>query len=85
MTEFVPGYEASQWWAIGLRKSTRPEIIERLNREITAILAEPGMRGRLADLGGTGFSGSLADLEKFLIEDTAKWAKVVKLSGAKPG
>ena len=85
VTDFVPGYEASQWWAIGLRKSTHPEIIERLNREITAILAEPGVQGRLADLGGTGFSGSVADLEKFLIEDTAKWAKVVKLSGAKPG
>ena len=85
VTDFVPGYEASQWWAIGLRKSTRPEIIERLNRDITAILAEPCVQGRLADLGGRGFSGSAADLEKFLIEDTAKWSKVVKLSGARPG
>jgi tripartite-type tricarboxylate transporter receptor subunit TctC len=85
ITDFLPGYEASQWWAIGLRKSTPPEIINRLNKEITAALAEPDVRARLADLGGTGFSGSVADLEKFLIEDTAKWAKVVKLSGAKPG
>ena len=85
VTDFLPGFEASQWWAIGLRKSTRPEIIERLNKEITAILTEPSVQGRLADLGGTGFSGSVADLEKFLIEDIAKWAKVVKLSGAKPG
>ena len=84
VTDFLPGFEVSQWWAIGC-KSTLPEIIERLNREITAILAEPGVQGRLADLGGTGFSGSVADLEKFLIEDTAKWAKVVKLSAAEPG
>ena len=83
--EFVPGYEASQWWAIGLRKRTPTEIIERLNREINAILGDPIVQARLADLGGTVFSGSPAELEKFVADDTAKWAKVVKMSGAKPG
>jgi tripartite-type tricarboxylate transporter receptor subunit TctC len=82
--DFVPGYEASQWWAIGLRKSTPAEIIEKLSKEINAILADPKMQDRLADLGSTMFAGSSADLEKFLADDTVKWAKVVKLSGAKP-
>jgi tripartite-type tricarboxylate transporter receptor subunit TctC len=86
--DFVPGYEASQWWAIGLRKSTPAEIIERLNREINAVLGDPIVQARLADLGGTVFSGAPAELEKFVADDTAKWAKwakVVKMSGAKPG
>src|SRR5262249_18910233 len=83
--DFVPRYEATQWYAIGLRKSTPAEIIERLNKEINAILADPKMKGRLADLGTTMFAGSSADFEKFVAEDTARWAQVVKFSGAKPG
>ena len=82
--DFVPGYEANQWWAIGLRKSTPFEIIEKLNKEINAILADPQMKGRLADLGSAMSAGSSADLGSFLAEDTAKWARVVKFSGAKP-
>ena len=85
MGDFVPGYEASQWWAIGLRKSTPAEIIERLNREINAVLGDPIVQARLADLGGTVFSGAPAELEKFVADDTAKWAKVVKMSGANQG
>jgi tripartite-type tricarboxylate transporter receptor subunit TctC len=81
--EFVPGYEASQWFAVGLRKSTPAEIVDKLNNEINVILADPHMRARLADLGTTVLAGSAADFGKFLVEETEKWAKVVKLSGAK--
>jgi tripartite-type tricarboxylate transporter receptor subunit TctC len=83
VNEFVPGYEASQWFAVGLRKSTPAEIVDRLNNEINTILADPDMRARLADLGTTVLAGSAADFGKFLAEETEKWAKVVKLSGAK--
>jgi len=81
--EFVPGFEASQWFAVGLRKSTQAEIVDRLNKEINAILADPDMRARLADLGTTVFPGSSADFGKFIAEETEKWAKVLKISGAK--
>jgi tripartite-type tricarboxylate transporter receptor subunit TctC len=83
VAEFVPGYEASQWFAVGLRKTTAAEIVDRLNNEINAILADPDMRARLADLGTTVLAGSAADFGKFIAEETEKWAKVVKLSGAK--
>jgi tripartite-type tricarboxylate transporter receptor subunit TctC len=83
VAEFVPGYEASQWFAVGLRKTAPAEIVDRLNKEINAILADRDMRARLADLGTTVLAGSAADFDKFLAEETEKWAKVVKLSGAK--
>jgi tripartite-type tricarboxylate transporter receptor subunit TctC len=81
--DFVPGYEASQWWAIGLRKSTPPEIIDKLNSEINAILADSQVTARLADLGSAMFAGSPADFEKFVANETEKWGKAVKFSGAK--
>jgi tripartite-type tricarboxylate transporter receptor subunit TctC len=81
--EFVPGFEASQWFAVGLRKNTPAEIVDRLNNEINAILADPDMRARLADLGTTVLAGSAADFGRFIAEETEKWAKVVKISGAK--
>jgi tripartite-type tricarboxylate transporter receptor subunit TctC len=84
VAEFVPGYEASQWFAAGLRKSTAPEIVDTLNKEISAALADPKMRARLVDLGTTVFPGSSADIGKFVAEETDKWGKVVKFSGAKP-
>jgi tripartite-type tricarboxylate transporter receptor subunit TctC len=84
VSEFVPGYEASQWFAAGLRKSTEPEIIAKLNTEISAILADPKMKARLDDLGTTVLPGSTADFAKFVAEETEKLGKVVKLSGAKP-
>jgi tripartite-type tricarboxylate transporter receptor subunit TctC len=83
-SDFVPGYEAGQWWGVGVRKSTPVEIIDRLNNEINAILAETQIKARLADLGSEAFAGSAADLEKFVIADTEKWGKAVKSSGAKP-
>jgi tripartite-type tricarboxylate transporter receptor subunit TctC len=82
--DFLPGYEASQWWAIGLRKSAPAEIIEKLNKEINAILADSKLQARLAELGSTVSAGLPADFQKFVADDTEKWAKVVKLSGAKP-
>ena len=82
--DFVPGYEASQWFAAALRKSTHAEIIDKLNQEIGVALADPKMRARLADLGTTVFPGSVADLGRFVAEETDKWGKVVKFSGAKP-
>jgi tripartite-type tricarboxylate transporter receptor subunit TctC len=84
IAEFVPGYEASQWYGIGAPRNTPAEVIERLNRETNAALADPKMKARLAELGASVLSGSPADFGKLIVEETAKWAKVVKLSGAKP-
>jgi tripartite-type tricarboxylate transporter receptor subunit TctC len=82
--EFVPDYAASQWFAIGLRKNTPAEIISRLHNEVSAVLTDAKIQARLADLGTTVFHGSLADLGMFMVEETDKWAKVVRFSGAKP-
>jgi tripartite-type tricarboxylate transporter receptor subunit TctC len=82
--EFVPGYEASQWYGIGAPKGTPADVIERLNRETNAVLADPKMQARLAELGASVLSGSPADFGKLIVDETAKWAKVVKISGAKP-
>jgi tripartite-type tricarboxylate transporter receptor subunit TctC len=82
--EFVPGYEASTWYGVGAPKNTSSEIVEKLNREINAGLADPKLKARLADLGGTTLPGSPADFGKLIADETEKWAKVVKFSGAKP-
>jgi len=82
--EFVPGYEASQWYGIGAPRNTPAEVIERLNRETNAVLADPKMKARLAELGASVLSGTPADFGKLIVDETAKWAKVVKISGAKP-
>jgi len=83
VADFVPGYEASQWFAVGLRTSTPSEIIEQLNKESNAALTDTKMKARLADLGTAAFPGSPAELAKFVVEETDKWGKVVKQSGAK--
>jgi tripartite-type tricarboxylate transporter receptor subunit TctC len=82
--EFVPGYEAIGWQGIGAPRNTPAEIIDTLNKEINAALADPNMKARLADLGGTALAGSPADFGKLIAEETEKWGKVVKFSGAKP-
>jgi tripartite-type tricarboxylate transporter receptor subunit TctC len=82
--DFVPGYEASAWLGVGAPRNTPVDIVDKLNREINAGLADPKMKARLADLGGTVLAGSPADLGKLIADETEKWAKVVKLSGAKP-
>jgi tripartite-type tricarboxylate transporter receptor subunit TctC len=81
--DFVPGYEASTWYGVGAPKNTPAEIIERLNKEINAGLADPKLKARLADLGGMMLTGSAAEFGAFIVEETEKWAKVVKFSGAK--
>ena len=82
--EFLPGYEASNWYGVGVPKNTPAEIIDKLNKEINAGLADPKIKARLADLGGTVLPGSPADFGKLIADETEKWAKVVKFSGAKP-
>jgi tripartite-type tricarboxylate transporter receptor subunit TctC len=84
MADFVPGYEASAWFGVGVPKGTPREIIEFLNKEVAAAVADPKMMARLADLGGMSISGSPADFGKIVADETEKWAKVVKFSGAKP-
>ncbi len=81
--EFVPGYEASPWWGVGAPKNTSVEIVDKLNKEINAGLADPNIKARLAELGGTALAGSPADFGKLIADETEKWAKVVKFSGAK--
>jgi tripartite-type tricarboxylate transporter receptor subunit TctC len=83
LSDFVPGYEASSWFGVAAPKSTPSEIIDTLNREINAVLAGPEMKSRLAELGGIVFAGSPADFSKFIADETQKWAKVIKSSGAK--
>ena len=82
--DFVPGYEASAWYGVGAPKNTPAEIIDKLNKEINAGLADPKMKARLADLGGTVLAGSPADFGKLIADETEKWGKVVKFAGIKP-
>ena len=82
--DFVSGFEASQWVGLCAPKNTPPEIIGKLNTEINTGLADPRLKARFADLGGTVLPGSPADFGKLIADDTEKWGKVVKLSGAKP-
>jgi tripartite-type tricarboxylate transporter receptor subunit TctC len=83
VAEFVPGYEASGWFGVGAPRNTPVEIIDKLNKEIDAGVADPKMKARLTDLGGIALTGSPADFGKLIVEETEKWGKVVKLSGAK--
>ena len=82
--ESVAGYEASAWWGIGAPRNTPVEIIEKLNTEINAALADPKIKAQLADLGSTTLGGSPADFDKLMANDVEKWAKVVKFAGIKP-
>jgi tripartite-type tricarboxylate transporter receptor subunit TctC len=85
VADFVPGYEASGIYGIGVPKDTPTDIIDKLNREINAAVSDPKIKARLADLGGRILSGTSADFAKVLAEEVEKWGKVVKFSGAKPG
>jgi tripartite-type tricarboxylate transporter receptor subunit TctC len=84
VAEFVPGYEASSWFGIGAPKNTPAEIIERLNKEISAALADPTIKGRITDLGSTVLSGSPAAFGKFIADETEKWGKVIRAANIKP-
>jgi len=82
--DFVPGYETSQWYGMCAPGKTPVEIIDKLNREINAAIADPGMKARLAALGGEPLLGSPAEFGRLIAEETEKWAKVVRAAGIKP-
>jgi tripartite-type tricarboxylate transporter receptor subunit TctC len=81
--DFVRGYEARNWYGVGAPKATPAEIVEKLNKEISAGLADPKIEARLADLGGIALTGSPSDFSKLIAEETEKWGKVVKFVGIK--
>ena len=82
--EFVPGYEAISVFGIGAPKNTPIEIVEKLNREINAALADSKVRARLADMGGRALAGSPADFGKLIADETEKWGKVIRTANIKP-
>jgi tripartite-type tricarboxylate transporter receptor subunit TctC len=82
IAETVPGYEASAWFGIGMPKGTPPVVVSKMNAAVNSALAEPKMRERLADLGGVTMQGTPADFGKVIVDETAKWGKVVETSGA---
>jgi tripartite-type tricarboxylate transporter receptor subunit TctC len=84
VSEFVPGYEASGWFGVGAPKATPAEIVEKLNKEINAALADPKIKVRLADLGGDVLAVSPADFGRLIAEETEKWAKVIRSANIKP-
>jgi tripartite-type tricarboxylate transporter receptor subunit TctC len=81
--DFVPGYEVTTFYGVGVPKNTPVEIVDRLNKEINAALADPKMKARIADLGGTVIPGSPAQFAKLIADETEKWAKVIKFAGLK--
>jgi tripartite-type tricarboxylate transporter receptor subunit TctC len=82
--EFVQGYEASVWWGFGAPKNAPKEIIDKLNQQINAGLADLKIKTRLAELGGTALAGPPADIGRLIADETEKWGKVVKFAGLKP-
>jgi tripartite-type tricarboxylate transporter receptor subunit TctC len=83
VAEFLPGFEASSWYGIGAPKVTPAEIVEKLNKEINAGLADPKLKAHLADLGGIALAGSPADFGKLIAEETEKWGKVIRAANIK--
>jgi tripartite-type tricarboxylate transporter receptor subunit TctC len=81
--DFVPGYEATNWYGIGAPRNTPVEVIEKLNKETNAGLADPKIKARIADLGGSVLTGSPADFGRLIADETEKWGKVVKFVGIK--
>jgi len=84
MGDFIPDYEASNWYGVGAPKNTPTEIVGKLNNEINAALADANMKARLSDIGGVILAGSPADFGRLIAEETEKWAKVIKNAGIKP-
>jgi tripartite-type tricarboxylate transporter receptor subunit TctC len=85
VSDFVPGFEASSWFGIAAPEGTPAEIIERLNRETNAGLADATIKARLADMGGMLLTGSPADFGKLIAAETAKWSKVIREAHIKAG
>jgi tripartite-type tricarboxylate transporter receptor subunit TctC len=84
VSEFIPGYEVSSWFGIGLPSNTPTEIVDRLNMEINAGLRDPKLRVQFTDLGGTELAGSPTDFGKLIVEETEKWGKVIRAAKIKP-
>jgi tripartite-type tricarboxylate transporter receptor subunit TctC len=82
--EFVPGYEATAWFGIGVPKGTPAAIVDKLNAAINACLADANNKARLNELGGAEFAGSPGQFADYITAETAKWAQVVKFAGVKP-
>jgi tripartite-type tricarboxylate transporter receptor subunit TctC len=82
--DFVPGYEASGFFGFAVPKNTPAEIIDTLNKEINAGIAEPKMKARLADLGSTVIRGSPADFGRLITEETEKWGRLIRAAHIKP-
>jgi tripartite-type tricarboxylate transporter receptor subunit TctC len=82
--EFLPSYEASIWYCVGVPTGTPAEIIGKLNKEINTALADPMFKARLADMGGSALSGSPADFGRLIADDTEKWGKVIRAANIKP-
>ena len=78
LAEFVPGYEASQWYGVGAPKDTPAEVIDKLNKEINAVVADPLIKARLASLGVDPMSMTAAAFEKFIADETEKWGNVIR-------
>jgi tripartite-type tricarboxylate transporter receptor subunit TctC len=84
VAEFVPGYDASSWFGIGAPRNTPVEIIDKLNREINAGLSDPKIKARFVDMGGAALPGSPADFGTLIVDETEKWAKVIRAANIKP-
>ena len=82
--EFVPCYEASVWFGLGAPKGTPAEIIDKLNQETNAALADPKIKARMAESGGNALAGSPANFAKLIAEETEKWGKVIRAANIKP-
>ena len=84
VAETVPGFEASAWYGIGAPRNAPDDIVDKLNKEINAALADPKMKARIADFGGIPLTGSSADFGNLIADEVDKWGKVVKFAGMKP-
>lgn len=84
VSDFVPGYETTQWYGMGAPAKTPTDIVDKLNKEINAAIADPAMKARLAAIGGEPLPGSPAEFGMLIAEETEKWAKVVRAAGLKP-
>jgi tripartite-type tricarboxylate transporter receptor subunit TctC len=84
ISEFVPGYEASVWFGIAARRRTPAEMIELLNKEINAGLADPALNARISEFGGTALKGGPVEFERLFVEDTKKWTKVIGAANLRP-
>jgi len=82
--EFIPGFASANWIGVGVPRNTPAEIIDKLNVQINAALANPRIKGRIAELGGTGLPGSPADFGKLVADETEKWGKVIRAANIKP-